>query len=637
MTTRTLARRAALTLQRGFRTHLLRSRLHMLARCKALCEQPFRRVMALTQPSWEAFSAHVQAETPPPAYLPEQQLRFAFAESDVTSVFLITAHELFKNFLARFPIPLWVGLDVPSTSQASIAALNETPSVYGREEVLPLLEQDVEGAFVQFSAARSNLPAHLKPYKHFKFKSPEDARQRCGLLYLLTYDIGRKTGVELVVDELAPSDADLAAGEKAQALGQRAAQADAQRALGWEAKLTIPPRLLRVLPPHHCLLRYKELPQHLQPRFAAKPPAQVDYDPKLGRRETRGYIAQRLDTLARPPPPPERPSTPRQRLQHLHDTVAAAMARLLHKSRPALARERAFVAVSKNQQAMLIRDETERLLKERIHKDVSNELQRREAIRAHMHELDLMLRSTNTASGTQVQGREEVGPGAVSELAALLREEVTRIHQAKAAEARSQSKLGKLLVADEKLKQRTAVYEARTAGHHARMQAIHSSQLADEEAKMRQIQRRKWQLQRKQDMEQNHRFIRAFACQHNALSKQMVNAEIAHLHGMDWHYTCREVDERRRAEQVRKQEVEEDQELSKKLQRELWLEKAAQTALAREELLLEVDEERQGARDRADANRAQHEMYAPKHGQVERIPPRRARVPIKLTSIVSAT
>lgn len=54
-------------------------------------------------------------------------------------------------------------------------------------------------------------------------------RQRCGLLYLLTYDIGRKTGVELVVDELAPSDADLAAGEKAQALGQRAAQADAQR------------------------------------------------------------------------------------------------------------------------------------------------------------------------------------------------------------------------------------------------------------------------------------------------------------------------------------------------------------------------------------------------------------------------
>lgn len=55
-----------------------------------------------------------------------------------------------------------------------------------------------------------------------------------------------------------------------------------------------------------------------------------------------------------------------------------------------------------------------------------------------MHELDLMLRSTNTASGTQVQGREEVGPGAVSELAALLREEVTRIHQAKAAEARSQ-------------------------------------------------------------------------------------------------------------------------------------------------------------------------------------------------------
>ena len=88
--------------------------------------------------------------------------------------------------------------------------------------------------------------------------------------------------------------------------------------------------------------------------------------------------------------------------------------------------------------------------------------------------------------------------------------------------------------------------------------------------------------------------------------------------------------------QVRKQAVEQEQELAKTLQRELWLEKAAATALAREEVLLEIEAEREAARERADERREQHDAYAPRLTYPYRKPPRKTRAPLKLNSIVSA-
>jgi hypothetical protein len=65
-------------------------------------------------------------------------------------------------------------VDIPSTSDAAIAALTEKPSVYGALDVLPLLEQDVEA---ELMPPHMDLPPEQRPHKHFRFKNKADAAQ----------------------------------------------------------------------------------------------------------------------------------------------------------------------------------------------------------------------------------------------------------------------------------------------------------------------------------------------------------------------------------------------------------------------------------------------------------------------------
>jgi hypothetical protein len=156
----------------------------MLGRCRRLLDNldPLQKgELCLTKPNWDLLIKHVQ-NPPVLKTFHELRIRYAFAEADITTVFLITEAEP----LLRRPIADWLGVDIPSTTTEAIAALDEQPSIYGTEDVLPLLEHDVESADAQnISAAllhRSGLKPVTeaeRPFKHFRFKSHEDARQRC--------------------------------------------------------------------------------------------------------------------------------------------------------------------------------------------------------------------------------------------------------------------------------------------------------------------------------------------------------------------------------------------------------------------------------------------------------------------------
>lgn len=81
---------------------------------------------------------------------------------------------LSRSGYTRPPLPLWTGVDIPSTSDAAIAALSEKPSVYSALDVLPLLEQDVEA---ELMPPHMDLPPEQRPHKHFRFKNKADAAQ----------------------------------------------------------------------------------------------------------------------------------------------------------------------------------------------------------------------------------------------------------------------------------------------------------------------------------------------------------------------------------------------------------------------------------------------------------------------------
>lgn len=123
-----------------------------------------------------------------------------------------------------------------------------------------------------------------------------------------------------------------------------------------------------------------------------------------------------------------------------------------------------------------------------------------------------------------------------------------------------------------------------------------------------------------------------------ALSKQLVKAEIAHMQSMEWKHTCHQVERRKHATQQRSRQVQAEVQHARTLKREACLEDAAHRELEREVVLIELEREREERAAGRDAIRASHNAHK---GGVDpsgkyRIPPK-PRQPYPVNTVASAT
>jgi len=628
---RVLEYRASVFLQRWWRNHLFQQRVLMLGRVRDLVHSVgSSRELCITKASYALLSRH--HNNPPPRIFPENRLPYSF--DPYSTAFIITPASVAlpgqEEVPVRTGIPAWLEVDIPAVTEKELGQMlyGMTESVLAFDDVLPLIHKGVETSeAVNLSAALfgkeggPRVKDEEKFHKIYRFSSSEEAKRRLALLLLLTWDVKLARGVELVVDASSQS---MATNEQniAQMLKQEEPHyTERESALG--------EGILRKLPPDSRINKYG---------YAAR--RKVDEKPLV---ETvawqTGVKWDREDAeFLRRNRPPElyRNFTPRLSSSDSEDRKKELDLEEVTTVAPApSSRDRVVTPETYAQQAQFHREEIARNLHKKAESEFLNMRNAKQA-RDLKNSLPVVVRSANTSSLPPSSSHDQTPSHEVRATAQRMRA-ADKAANKESVSAQKVESVVQLASAKKDMQQS----RFRAAAQHAdqRLQNLSKIELnnkIEEEICRRKVACRKWQRARQVAMKEEQNFVRLFECQHNALSKQMVGAEVRHLQGMDWQYTRREVDTRRRISAQRKQEVALELDIHQSQMREGAMDAAAKVAMLKEKQREAHEVERKFVKERVQLEKEMHDVYAPKLGNFG-ITPAKPKNAMKMVQIVSAT
>ncbi|KAK3278752.1 hypothetical protein CYMTET_13328 [Cymbomonas tetramitiformis] len=267
--------------------------------------------------------------------------------------------------------------------------------------------------------------------------------------------------------------------------------------------------------------------------------------------------------------------------------------------------EKALTKEEVQRQAELIRLESQQLMKHKEEQELQEALGLRATIESRLGMSARVVRSANTSS---MLCADLTTSDELRQMARDLREEYRRENIVQATQMREETRPRS---GEEVQRQKQRSSALRHREQKESLLKIEDKSIDVEQDVARQVAIRKWQRQRQREMAKDREAIKTFECQHNALSKQMVSAEVRHLQKLDWQYTCREVDARKQLSQMRKHEVALDQDEMRSMRRDAALTRLMQIDQLRARLAEEHDLQMQALGDKNKKNKTLHEMYAP--------------------------